>query len=278
MKRNQNGFSVLELLLVIVILGAVGFLGWKAYSNMKANKEGSTSSVSKSKSTQASKFIWQQTQSGWQATEEAPDCPAQPMLTSPADLSKATSILYPGQTRGAYKPHGGMRFDNSTDNVIKVTSPMDGFIVKGTRFIAEGEIQYSFDVMNNCGVMYRIGHLREIPGNLLKIADTWPEASADSRHHRVEPAVAISTGDVIGSKVGIIGSKNTFFDFGVYDYRKENEASKSSAYQAAHQQDKEQSWHAVCWLKDWLPASQTAQINALAVKASASSKQSDYCS
>lgn len=200
------------------------------------------------------------------------------MMKSPVDISKATSVLYPGQVRGGnYKPHGGFRFDSANNNEVEVVAPIDGFIVKGGHYLTNGEIQYTFDVMNNCGVMYRVGHLRSIPDNLKNLTASWPAAQeGDSRTNPVNPAIYIKTGETLASQVGIIKDKNTFVDWGVYDYRSQNEASKSAAYQQAHQQDKELSWHAVCWF-DWLPSADAATIKTLPSADPASGKTSDYC-
>lgn len=280
MKNNQSGFSIVEIFIVLVVVGILGFVGWRVVSSNKDNPEQNKQSQSTGKSNEEPEgLIWQQTANGWQATQKAPDCPDQPMLKSPTDLSKVTSILYPGQTRGGnYKPHGGFRFDKATDNKVTVTAPIDGYIVKGTRYLAEGEgeIQYGFDIINNCGVMYRVGHLRELPSNLQKIADTFPAATASSANSNVNPAVRVKQGDVLATKVGITKTNNTFFDWGVYDYRQENEASKSPAYQSAHPQQ-ELNWHAVCWLKGWLPSSDQATITGLPAGDPASGKNSDYC-
>ncbi|MEX1995282.1 MAG: prepilin-type N-terminal cleavage/methylation domain-containing protein, partial [Candidatus Saccharimonadales bacterium] len=103
MFKGQKGFSIIELVIVMVILGVVGFAGWKVLGK----KDPSTPRASSSQ------------QSGGA-------CPAQPMMTSPADVSLATAVLYPGQTRGSdYKPHGGLRFDNAKGNKVTVRAPMD---------------------------------------------------------------------------------------------------------------------------------------------------------
>ena len=225
-------------------------------------------------------LIWMQGPNGWQVMQgqTAPTCPASPYLTMPADISKVTSILYPGQTRGGnYKPHGGFRFDTTKDNTISVYAPIDGWIVRGGQYLAEGEIQYTFDVMNNCGVMYRVGHFREIPSNLMALTTSWPKAvEGDSRTHSVNPPVFVKKGELLATKVGIIKDRNTFFDWGVYDYRQRNAASASTTYQNAHQNDKELSWHAICWFNE-LPASDKAKVLSLPAGDPTSGKKSDYC-
>lgn len=286
MKKSQSGFGVVGVIIILIVVGVAGFIGWKVIAN---NSENDTSSNSSRKRRddrggdrqRSELFIWRQTASGWEASRKAPNCPVQPILKAPADLSKVTSVLYPGQTRGGnYKPHGGLRFDGVTDNAVTVTAPIDGYVVRGTSFIAEGEIQYGFDIMNNCGVAYRIGHLREISADLQNIADTWPAPGAGSASQRVDPPVFVKQGEVVATKVGILASKNTFFDWGVFDYRQPNEASKSSDYQAAHGEGngKDTAWNAVCWLQDgWLPSKDQGLLASLPAGDPTSGKNSDYC-
>ncbi len=40
--NNQKGFSVLVTLLVVVVIGAVGFAGWQVYSKQQTNKDSAT--------------------------------------------------------------------------------------------------------------------------------------------------------------------------------------------------------------------------------------------
>ena len=217
MKKNKNGVAAIGLVILIFLVG-IGLLVFMVISKSTSNKKKDDFKSPDTSGTQAQGFIWRQTAAGWEAQEKAPDCPAQPILKAPADLSKVTSVLYPGQKRGpiSYKPHGGLRFDSSSDNNITVTAPMDGYIISGTRFIADGgtEIQYSFSIMNNCGITNLIGHLRELPANLQKIVETFPEAPKSSASQNVNPPVYVKQGDVLATKVGIIGDRNTFFDWG----------------------------------------------------------------
>ncbi len=223
-------------------------------------------------------LIWQQTEAGWQATKTPPKCSNQPMFISPVDLTRVTSILYPGQIRGGnYKPHGGFRFDANKDNSVLVVAPIEGFVVRGGNYLAEGEVQYTIDVMNNCGVMYRIGHVRELSPALKKLAETWPApVEGDSRTQSVNPALYIKKGETIATKVGITKNKNVFVDWGVYDYRQQNNASKSTAYQVKHASDKELSWYAVCWF-NWVGKDESNLIKALPAADPTSKKSSDYC-
>ncbi|MFZ3010170.1 MAG: hypothetical protein WA030_04125 [Candidatus Microsaccharimonas sp.] len=276
MNRLQRGSHVLIILIVVAVIGIIGALAWVFVSNMKDSDQSDSTPLSQV-DTPPSELIWQQGEVGWQSTSTPPECPAQPIMKSPADISKATGVLYPGQTRGGnYKPHGGFRFDNNKNADITVTAPLDGFIVRGGSYLAEGEVQYTFDIMNNCGIMYRLGHLRVLPDNLQKIADTWPAPTADSRTQSLNPVVYVKAGDTLATSVGITETVNAFFDWGVYDYRQENEASKSIAYQQLHAQDKELSWHAVCWF-DWLPSADSSKVKSLPPGDPTSGKNSDYC-
>lgn len=284
-KQKQNGFAHIGLFIIVVfVIVVIGFIAWRVFgANKNTNQTPYTTGTptpeeTASASSPAPQLMWQQGEGGWRSTQTPPACPEQPMMHMPADISKVTAVLYPGQTRGGnYKPHGGFRFDGTANNKVKVTAPTDGFIVRGGNYIAEGEIQYTFDIMHNCGVMYRVGHFRELPDNLKKIADTWPAPKeGDSRTEQVNPAVYVKRGEVLATSVGIVGAQNTFFDWGVYDYRQQNSASQSTAYQQAHIQDKELSWHAVCWF-DWLPAADSEKLTALPAGDPTSGKNSDYC-
>src|SRR3989344_8529690 len=69
------------------------------------------------------------------ATQSKTTCPDRIVFDLPIDISKATSVLYPGQIRGGdFKAHGGFRFDGSSNSAITVTAPLDANVIAGARY------------------------------------------------------------------------------------------------------------------------------------------------
>ena len=199
-------------------------------------------------------------------------CPT-PLLQSPVDLSKVTSILYPGQERGGnYKAHGGFGFDDATDNSVTVEIPLDGKITRVARYRELGEVQYLFEFEGNCGVSFRLDHLRELTAKFEAVVAAFP-IKEDSRTELVNPPVAVMLGEVIATEVGFLN--NVFLDFGVYDMRQKNEASRDPAWAGAHSQFPADSY-GICWL-DALPQADSLVVKALPSRDGASGKKSDYC-
>ncbi len=281
MRKNSKGFHLTALILVLVVVAVIGLVGWKVFTKKDTSKSKTSSSAQTSRPSagSSSETMWGADASGnWTAFSAAPACPAQPMLKLPADLAKVTSILYPGQTRGGdYKPHGGFRFDKTSDNSVNVSAPMDAYVYRGSRYLVNGETQYLLDFINSCGVMYRLGHLLVLTPKYQALADKFPAAQeGDSRTTNVEGNATVKAGELVATKVGVtVGGANTFFDFGVYDLRSTNAAAKDPSYLQKH--DLGLAGHAVCWLKDWFPASDEAIINGLPASDPTSAKNSDYC-
>ena len=201
-----------------------------------------------------------------------PSCPT-PLLQTPVDLSKVTSILYPGQERGGdYKAHGGFGFDNATDNLVTVTIPLSGKITSVVRYREIGEIQYLFEFEGDCGVSYRFDHLRKLTPKFEAVVNAFP-IKEDTRGDRVSPPVAVTVGEVIATEVGFL--KNVSVDFGVYDMRQKNEASKDPTWASAHSQYPADS-HGICWLNS-LPQADSAAVKLLPSRDAKNGKTSDYC-
>lgn len=280
--RKQNGFSLIELVLAVVVLAGIGTAVY--FAVLRANNAGanplSTISPLFGSPIPHADVRWNiDSQGGWIVVAgKAPECPAQPMLKSPADIADATSVLYPGQNRGGnYKPHGGLRFDTAETNSVVVTAPMDGYVYRGSRYLENGQLQYMFDIINPCGIMVRFDHLQAVEPKLEDLADSFPAAAEGaSQTTLVNEYVVLRAGEKLATKVGFNkGTPNTGFDFGVYDLRKANAQSTRSGYVATY--GKELAGHAVCWLDGWLPAADQATLTKLPAGDYLAGKRSDYC-
>lgn len=221
---------------------------------------------------------WTYENEKWTPSKTPPAC-SELILESPIDISKVTSILYPGQTRGPsindYKAHGGFRFDNTTNNSVEVRSPLDGYVWRGARFYVNGEIQYGFDIVTECGIMQRFGHLYELSPKFQELASKMrPAVEGDSRTTDLIPYQKISKGELIATKIGLPG--NIGMDWGVYDLRKENDASKDPNFREKHFFQRWYDYHGICWL-DLLTADQKSTAKSLPGGDGVMGKTSDYC-
>lgn len=211
----------------------------------------------------------------WKPSSTPPTCPEPLIVQTPVDIDLATSILYPGQMRGEhYKAHGGFRFDHSHNEDITVTAPLDGLLVRGSRYIESGEIQYMFDLVNPCGIMIRFDHLLELSPKFAEAAEKLRPAVVDDSRTTELNLIPIKTGEVIATAVGFKTTGNVGVDFGVYDLRQKNQASQDPAWLQQH--PGEQAAYAVCWL-DWLPAEDSVKAKSLPGGDSVNGKESDYC-
>ena len=199
-------------------------------------------------------------------------CPT-PLLQTPVDLSRVTSILYPGQERGGnYKAHGGFGFDNATDNLVTVKIPLSGKITRVVRYRELGEVQYLFEFEGNCGVSFRFDHLRKLTAKFEAVVNAFP-IKEDTRTDLVSPPVAVMVGEVIATEVGFLN--NVSVDFGVYDMRQKNEASKDPAWASAHSQYPADSY-GICWFNS-LPQADSAAVKLLPSRDGQNGNTSDYC-
>src|SRR3989338_344202 len=272
--KNQAGFHHVILIVAVVVIGLVGFGGWRVYK-LKSQSE-TTFQVTDSQTGKSEKVTWARTQDGWKVSGTPPACP-KPLVKLPVDISLATSILYPGQTRGGdFKAHGGFRFDNQKDNSVSVTAPLDAELAYASRYIEMGELQYMFDFIAPCGYTYRFDHLLALGAQFQAVADKLPPAKEnDSRTSTVNPKIPIKAGETIATQVGMNKDRlNVFFDWGLYDMRSKNQASKDAAWAAAHPFSNAQ--HGVC-LFDLMSADEEAKVRALPASDSDSGTTSDFC-
>ncbi|MDQ5972424.1 MAG: hypothetical protein QG553_583 [Patescibacteria group bacterium] len=280
-KLTQDGFHVVELLIVIVVLAAIGFVGYKVLGS-KANKDGKSGQNSADV-----KWAYNEKDNKWFVENgKAPDCKSPYTFeNSPVDLSLVNVIAMPGSYRGfSYKPHGAFRADGTPSGDITVKMPTDATLVGLTRYY-EGNpstLQYLLTFETDCGIAFRFDHLYTLTPAFQKVADTTPQPKKDDT--RTDPNIKFErtkfkAGDVVATKVGFPANQNIGFDFGVYDYRQPNEISKNSDWAKLHNQYQSLEWFGVCWF-DMLPGADAAKANQLSLVVLNPAKPkivSDYC-
>ncbi len=214
---------------------------------------------------------------GWRARTTPSACPTSLGLVLPVDSKKATSILYPGQTRGGnYKPHGGFRFDKSKNTDITVKIPLDGSLIRASRYVEGGEVQYFFIFVSDCGIMYRFDHLLTLAPKFQSIANTLPAPKKDdTRTTDFANPVAVKKGEVLATAVGFKKTKNVSVDFGLFDLRQKNTISKNASWARLRANDSTAPY-GLCWL-DMFSPSEKKKLRAFPAGDSKSGKKSDYC-
>ena len=211
----------------------------------------------------------------WKAYGDPPDCREPLVFPSPVDIKLASGILYPGQTRsGDYKPHGGFRFDALENNLVDVYAPMDANLIEAARHPTSGETQYVLYFLDDCGIIYKLDHLRELTPKFDEILNKIPMGGEnDTRTTRIRPAVFTKKGEHIATKVGLESNRNVFVDFGVYDLRKTNNVNYTSH---EYYNIEQYGAHAICWL-DNLEETDKKIAKSLPGADGQNGKKSDYC-
>jgi hypothetical protein len=285
-RHNQQGIGTLGILVVAGTLFIVGLAGWSVFAAMSKKDKPATNTAQTGQTEtdmidaeDTGRMVrWDVNADGtWKAVDPNPPiCPVQPMMQAPATFNNLTLVQYPGQTRdGAYKTVGTLTFTGIGNDVVEVTAPMDATVLRGSRYVVSGEMQYNFDFVNSCGVMYRLGHLRKLTSSLEAIANTFPETSEhDGKTSRAPEGVTVMAGERIATSIGLQKAGKTFFDFGVYDLRTPNVLSQNTGY--IQQNGLELAGHGVCWF-DWLPPSDAAKARNAGNAQPTAAKKNDYC-
>lgn len=271
MRMNKKGFGVIEVFIILVVLGLLGAVGYYVFTKHK-NGENIFSP-------HGSEGAWMRMESGWEAHGKVPDCPNPLSIPTPTDMAKVQGILYPGQYRGGnYKPHGGLKLADNTNNSVTVTLPTDAYLYKGSRYIEQGEVQYMLVFIDPCGIMYKFDHLYTLSPEVMKIVDEKfpPAQENNSQTTDLNPVADFKAGATIATGVGFKKTGNTTFDFGVYDLRSKNEISKNGQWMNMHNDDQEYAPYAMCWL-NVLANGDAAKAKGLPAVDGVSGSISDVC-
>lgn len=287
-KLNQNGFHIVELLIVLLVIGVIGFVGYTVFTKNHKKSETDIQTTS-SETVSGDPVVWafDQQKNEWFAQSGTPTTCKSPFVfdQTPIDLAKVMVIGMPGAYRGYnYKPHGGFRLNDDTDGNISVKLPTDATLVGLTRYY-EGnpaELQYLLTFETDCGIAFRFDHLQTLTPEFQAIAETTPQPKKDDTqtnpNEHPEPT-PFEAGTIIATKVGFPSTRNFGFDFGVYDYRQRNEISKNAEWVKLHNNFTSQEWFGVCWL-DMLPgadATKATQLSQVVINPAKPNIISDYC-
>jgi hypothetical protein len=219
----------------------------------------------------AASHLWVFNGNIWVPTKTPPSCPIPLNIQAPMDVSLLSSILMPGQIRGGdFKPHGGFALDTQPNGLVDVFAPMSAEVVSGAKYMESGELQFLFTFINECGISYRLDHLKTLGSKLQAIADTLPLGSEGDSKTTALYGFVVEKGDLLATEVGLSG--NLFFDWGVYDLRQKNTASEDSSWAALY--SPEFAHYGICWLDELAEPDKTI-VAGLPTRNSDSS--SDYC-
>ncbi len=266
-QKYESGFAhVFPIIIILVVIVVVGFAGFNVYKSNDKSSQNNQPISSESKNSDPVKWAFNENKLEWFAQSGTPTKCKDPFVfdQTPVDIAQVTSLLMPGSYRGYnYKPHGGFRLDKSPDGKVEVKMPVDATLVGLTRYY-EGNpstLQYLLTFETDCGIAFRFDHLYTLSPDFQKIAETTPEPKKDDT--RTDPNVKFNrtkfkSGDIVATAIGFPANKNFGFDFGVYDYRSQNEISKNSTWTKIHNQHQSLEWFASCWI-DMLPGND-AQI------------------
>lgn len=244
---------------------------------IEANCPGVKKNISTAVQTDVDGIIWTYDMPNWIAPVNAPACTDPLEFSSPADLSLAVSILYPGQVRGTdYKTHGGLRF-NPEGNSVTVRMPADAYLWRASKYDQEGEVQYLIEFISKCGIIYKFNHLLTLSPKLSEISNMTTSRTTSEGITYSSPSLLFNKDEVIAIEVGIRQNHNVGFDFGVIDLRQKNSISQTDPnYIATHMDDAETASNAICWL-DYLEGENKALARSLPVIAVDATAESDYC-
>lgn len=274
--KNQRGFSVIEIIIVLVVLALIGLVVVKVTSSGKHQDNNTQAKNTQSQASSSGLPVWEYNQEKLEwfvKSGTAPKCTDPLKLDmSPVDMTKVTAVGLPGTYRGySYKAHGGFRLSDSTGGVADIKLPIDANLRNITRYYESipgysDELQYIVDFESDCGIAIRFDHIYKLTPEFQVIAEKSPEPKKnDTRGNPRAERISIpfKAGTIVATQAGFPSAKNYGFDFGVYDYRSRNKISKNAEWAKIHGAYSASTFHGVCWLP-LLPGDDAAKAEAMA--------------
>jgi hypothetical protein len=224
---------------------------------------------------------WTYTADGYVPNGVPPYCPDKIVEQFPADPTQATSVAYPGQLQGdIYRTDGVIRFGNNPTNLVNIKAPFDGKIIGGAAYLPTSgapDVQYVFDVMNDCGMMYRIGSLLTLSPQLAGIAQSFPPPTKGVPVMTPVDAIPLKAGTLMATAVGTVGDHKVYLDWGVYDWRTVNALTRDPLWIKDPRHLTPMGKHAICWLTQLPTSNLTTTVSGLPADSKDGQAAGDYC-
>ncbi len=204
MNKNQFGFSHTIVLIIVVVIGVVGFAGWQVF---RADKNKDVAENSQQTELNPSDNSQKQAE----CAETGPG-----LFTKDITELSAISLI-----QNPIRVIGGNNI--KTHSFVEVTqkspiyAPMDSTLTGGANYYETmGEnpvtkVQYLLSFSNGCDINYWLDHLVDVPDNIKKAFP--PKPQNDTRSAKVKQ-VKVKAGDLVGYSNQ---SGTARFDFGVLD-------------------------------------------------------------
>ncbi len=201
MNNNQLGFSHIILLIAVVIISAVGLVGWRVMQadNQKDTTETSTQNVSK------------KSQSSNKCAKSGPGL----FTKDITELSAISLIQNPIRVIGGnnIKTHSFIEVRKKSPVYV----PMDSTLTGGANYYETmganpvTKVQYLLSFSNGCNINYWIDHLVDVPEN---IKQAFPAKARNDTQSVNVKQLKLKAGDLIGYSNQVGPAR---FDFGVMD-------------------------------------------------------------
>lgn len=276
--KKQDYYTTIIIILLFVV-GVSTLVGLRIFQKNQT-KEAATQVTTESqvvKSNDKKLVSWSNDGRTWKSSATPPVCDNPIRIVSPVDLTKVSSIIYPGQVRdGNYDSAGGFVFQDNSNETISVNSPLAASVMKANRYLEQNKTRYIFEFITPCGILYRLDRLSNLSAPFQNLADTLPAAVENIKTLFVPGSLlVVNAGDLIATTGGLLETGKIIIGFGLYDIRSRNTVTNKPEWQKAHSERSEYSPYGMCWTNVFKPKDRDI-IGALPVEG-ITAKQSDYC-
>ncbi len=243
--KNRSGFAVIEVVIVIVILAAIGFVFVKV-----AHKKSTPSAATHaSQASQKSQAKLAPGEAGDDSAVVAGTCKDDPHATFTHDFSEPSKLKLiepPVIDGGNIRDRSWPAIDTSKADKVAIYAPANVKLTSGIYKIAhEGASTYDYDLWFelSCQRWFFINHITDPVAKVRKLFPSTPNVpksgSATADRMQVSPPVSFTSGELIGYTSGTQDAHN--FDLGVFDQNHMNTLPSSFTVQGDSRE-----YHFIC--------------------------------